>query len=123
MTRRECTDQFRTGWFVESVVSASLIVLVVRSRRPFFRSRPDTRLLWATLGVVAVTLVLPYLPLASVRGLTPLPPSFLALLALIVVAYILLRRAREADLLPPLRDAGRQLTGSCKEQGRAAQRW
>ena len=85
---RATTDQFRTGWFVESVLSASLIVLVVRSRRPFFRSRPGTRLLWATLGVVAITLVLPFLPLAPTLGLTPLPPSFLALVGLIVVMYI-----------------------------------
>jgi P-type Mg2+ transporter len=85
---RAGTDQFRTGWFVESVLSASLIVLVVRSRRPFFRSRPGKRLLWATLGVVAVTLVLPFLPFAPTLGLTPLPPSFLALLAVIVAMYI-----------------------------------
>ena len=64
------TDQFRTGWFVESVVSASLIVLVVRSRRAFFRSKPAKRLLWATLGVVAAALVMPYLPTAGLLGLT-----------------------------------------------------
>jgi len=82
------TDQFRTGWFVESVVSASLIVLVVRSRRPFFRSRPGKRLLWATLGVVAAALVTPYLPIAPLLGLTPLPPSFLGLVAVVVAMYI-----------------------------------
>ena len=82
------TGQFRTGWFVESAVSASLIVLVVRSRRPFFRSRPGKRLLWATLGVVATTLVLPFLPFAPLLGLTPLPPLFLGLVAVIVALYI-----------------------------------
>src|SRR5208282_3251868 len=40
-------DQFRTGWFLESVISASLIVLVIRSRKPFFRSRPGKYLLLA----------------------------------------------------------------------------
>ncbi len=80
--------QFRTGWFVESVLSAALVVLVVRSRHPFFRSRPGKRLLLATLGVVAATLVLPFLPVAAVLGLTPLPLVFLLLLALIVVMYI-----------------------------------
>jgi len=85
---RANTEQFRTGWFVESVVSAALIVLVVRSRRPFFRSRPGTRLLWATLGVVAATLVLPFLPFAHLLGLTPLPPVFLGLVAVIVAMYI-----------------------------------
>ena len=34
-------QQFRTGWFIESILSAALIVLVVRTRRPFFRSRPS----------------------------------------------------------------------------------
>ncbi len=86
---RAGTDQFRTGWFVESVLSASLIVLVVRSRRPFFRSRPGKRLLWATLGVVAATLVMPFLPFAPLLGLTPLPPPFLGLVAVIVAMYII----------------------------------
>jgi Mg2+-importing ATPase len=81
-------EQFRTGWFVESVLSAALVVLVVRSRRPFFRSRPGKHLLLATLGVVMTTLVLPCLPFASLMGLTPVPPFFLALLALIVAMYI-----------------------------------
>ncbi len=82
------TDQFRTGWFVESVLSASLIVLVVRSRRPFFRSRPSKRLLWATLSVAATTLVMPFLPFAPFLGLTPLPLPFLGLVGVIVAMYI-----------------------------------
>jgi len=86
---RADTEQFRTGWFVESVLSAALVVLVVRSRHPFFRSKPGKRLLLATLGVVAATLVLPFLPFAPLLGLTPLPLLFLALLALIVAMYIL----------------------------------
>ena len=50
-------EQFRTGWFLESVISASLIVLVIRSRKPFFKSRPSPYLLTATLLVVVVTLM------------------------------------------------------------------
>ncbi len=52
-------EQFRTGWFLESVISASLIVLVVRSRRPFFKSPPSRALLATTLAVVVMTLLLP----------------------------------------------------------------
>ena len=48
-------DQFRTGWFIESVVSAALVVLVVRTRLPFYRSRPGRSLLLATLVVAVVT--------------------------------------------------------------------
>ena len=58
--------QFRTGWFLESVVSASLIVLVIRSRQPFFKSRPGKYLLMATLSIVVATLILPFTPLAVI---------------------------------------------------------
>jgi len=54
-------EQFRTGWFLESVVSATLIVLVIRTRKPFFRSRPGRYLAIATILVVAATLALPSL--------------------------------------------------------------
>jgi P-type Mg2+ transporter len=46
-------DQFRTGWLLESVCSASLIVLVIRSRRPFFKGKPSTYLSIATLFTVS----------------------------------------------------------------------
>jgi P-type Mg2+ transporter len=82
-------DQFRTGWFLESVISASLIVLVIRSRKPFFKSRPSQYLLMATLLVVAVTLLIPLTPLGKILGLPPLPVSFLLLIGIIVVGYIL----------------------------------
>ena len=80
--------QFRTGWFLESVISASLIVLVIRSRRPFFRSRPGKYLVMATLLVVAATLILPYTPIAGLFAFRPLPPFFLFLLGAIVALYV-----------------------------------
>jgi Mg2+-importing ATPase len=81
--------QFRTGWFLESVVSASLIVLVIRTRQPFFRSRPGKFLLMATLSIVAVTLILPFTPLAEMFGFSPLPVSFLLLIGVVVLLYII----------------------------------
>lgn len=81
-------EQFRTGWYMESVVSACLIVLVIRTRRPFYRSAPGRNLLLATLAIVGVTLVLPYTPVAALLGFVPLPLPFLALLACIVVLYV-----------------------------------
>jgi Mg2+-importing ATPase len=81
-------DQFRTGWFVESVVSASLIVLVIRTRKPSFKSRPSKYLLMATLLVVVATLLLPYTELGNMLGLYPLPISFLLLIGIIVMGYI-----------------------------------
>jgi Mg2+-importing ATPase len=82
-------DQFRTGWFLESVISASAIVLVIRTRRPFVTSRPAFSLGLATLAVGIVTLLLPVLPIAGPLGLAPMPPSFLLMLAAILSMYVL----------------------------------
>jgi len=83
-------DQFRTGWFLESVISASLIVLVIRSRQPFFKSRPSKYLLIATLLTVVATVVLPITPLGDILGFSRVPLSFLLLIAFIVMLYIIL---------------------------------
>ena len=80
--------QFRTGWFLESVVSASFIVLVIRSRKPFFKSRPGKQLLIATISVIIITLILPFTPVGSVFGFSSLSLTTYLLLLLIVVIYI-----------------------------------
>jgi Mg2+-importing ATPase len=80
--------EFRTGWFVESVLSASMVVLIIRTRRPFLRSRPGKSLTIATACVWAVTLALPYTPLGALFKLVPLPWPFLAWLAAILVLYM-----------------------------------
>jgi Mg2+-importing ATPase len=82
-------EQFRTGWFIESIVSASLIVLVVRSRRPLCKSRPSKLLAWATAAVVLAAFLIPYFPLASPLGLTPIPLTFYAMIAAIVLSYVI----------------------------------
>jgi len=81
--------EFRAGWFVESVISAALIVLVVRTRRPFFKSRPGKYLLLATLLIVAMTLILPFTPLGDIFGFSRLPILFLLIVGLITISYIL----------------------------------
>lgn len=80
--------QFRTGWFLESVVSAALIVFVVRSSKPFFKTRPGNYLVAATLSIVTVTIALPYTPIAFWVGFEALPLSWLGLLGIIVLLYI-----------------------------------
>jgi len=80
--------QFRTGWFLESVISASMIVLVIRSRKPFFKSRPGKYLLLATLSIAVITLIIPFTPLGNVFGFSPLNLTTYLLLLLIVVLYI-----------------------------------
>jgi Mg2+-importing ATPase len=83
------TDQFRAGWFIESVVSAALVVLVIRSRRPFFKSLPSIYLLIATLLIVGAAIILPFTPLGKLFGFQPLPLSFLAFMGAIVALYII----------------------------------
>ncbi|MDZ4165883.1 MAG: magnesium-translocating P-type ATPase [Smithellaceae bacterium] len=81
-------EMFRSGWFVESVVSASLVVLVVRTRGPCWRSRPSTALSLGTVIVVIGATLLVYTPLGQLFGLVPLPPLFLGLMGLIVLMYL-----------------------------------
>jgi Mg2+-importing ATPase len=86
---RATPAQFRTGWLLESVTSAALIVLVVRSRQPFFHSLPGKSLAIATLLTAGVTVMLPYTPLAWAFDLRPLPASFLLVMGLIVILYVI----------------------------------
>ena len=81
-------EQFRTGWFIESIVSASLIVLVVRSRRPFFKSRPSKLLAIATGAVVVAAFLMPHFQFAPLLGFTPMPAKFYAIVAAIVLLYV-----------------------------------
>ena len=80
--------QFRTGWFVESIASASLIVLVIRSRRPFFKSRPSKLLALATATTIAITFLVPHLPFAPLLGFGPMPVQFYALVVAVVLLYV-----------------------------------
>jgi len=82
-------EQFRTGWFTESVISASLIVLVIRSRKPFFRSKPGKYLLATTLLIGIVTLCFPFTPFAAPFGFKPLPISVILMITAIIGLYIL----------------------------------
>jgi Mg2+-importing ATPase len=80
-------DLFRTGWFVESLLTELVIALVVRTRRPF-RSRPGRVLLWSTVVLVALTVALPYLPFIGVFGFVPLPAMLLMTVAAITALYV-----------------------------------
>ncbi|HNX99478.1 MAG TPA: magnesium-translocating P-type ATPase [Oscillospiraceae bacterium] len=83
-------EQFRTGWFIESIVSASIIVLVIRSRQPFFKSVPGKYLVIATTCVAIAALIIPYTPLSGLLGFTPVSFWMLLAVAIIVAAYILI---------------------------------
>ncbi|HVG85074.1 MAG TPA: magnesium-translocating P-type ATPase [Vicinamibacterales bacterium] len=85
---RATEREFQTGWFVESLMTELFIVLVMRTRRPFFRSRPGTLLLATTLIVAGTTIFLPYTAPGALFGFVPLPPSFVLLLLGITGGYL-----------------------------------
>lgn len=82
-------EEFRTGWFLESLLTELVIALVVRTRRPFYRSRPGNWLLISTALVIVVALVLPYLPWSLVFGFVPLPAPLLLSMVGLTLAYVL----------------------------------
>jgi Mg2+-importing ATPase len=79
---------FRTSWFVESLLTELVVALVMRTRRPFFRSRPGRLLLMSTLALVPVTFAIPYLPFAGALGFVPLPGRLVATIAVIAAVYV-----------------------------------
>ncbi|MEV4251133.1 cation transporting ATPase C-terminal domain-containing protein [Streptosporangium canum] len=84
-------ELFRSGWFVESLATQTLIIFAIRTRRiPFLRSRPSVPLLAAVLGVVAIGIALPLSPLSQALGFTALPPVFFLALTGMVIAYLIM---------------------------------
>jgi Mg2+-importing ATPase len=85
---------FRSGWFVESLATQTLVIFVIRTRRiPFFRSRPSRPMVAASLAVVAVGAALPLSPVGHRLGFVALPAGYFAALAGMVVAYLALAEA------------------------------
>jgi Mg2+-importing ATPase len=81
--------QFRTGWFIESVASAALIVLVIRTRQPFFKSKPSKYLMFTTFSIVIASVLLPFTTLGTLFGFVPVSLIFLLFTAIIVGLYVL----------------------------------
>ena len=103
---------FRSGWFLESVLSATAVILVLRTRMPFFRSRASRVMMAMIVAVDVVALALPYSPLAALLGFQALPPLFLLYTLLIVLVYVasaeLAKRWFYAHLAPARRTVGRR---------------
>jgi Mg2+-importing ATPase len=81
---------FQTGWFIESLATQSLVIFIIRTRKPFWRSLPHPLLTSLTLGAVLTGLLLPLSPLGPVFGFVVPPASFYLFLAGAVAAYLLL---------------------------------
>jgi Mg2+-importing ATPase len=82
---------FQTGWFIESLFTQVLVVLVIRTRlSPFWRSRPSDPLLGAIVAALTAAVLIPLSPLGPMLGFAPLPLVFWPLLVVLVSAYLAL---------------------------------
>jgi Mg2+-importing ATPase len=105
--------EFRSGWFVESIATQTLVIYVIRTRRiPFFKSKPSTLMLIVPTGAALVGAVLPYTGLAHLLGFSPLPGVFFLLLFAMVAVYLLLVEVAKARFyqLPQSRPVAPPLT-------------
>jgi hypothetical protein len=85
---------FQTGWFVESLCSQTLVVLIIRTRRvPFYKSKPSKYLIAMLLGIIGFGILVPFTPLATFFGFVALPPAYFLVLAGILGVYTLLAEA------------------------------
>jgi Mg2+-importing ATPase len=95
------SETFHTGWFIESLATQTLVVFVIRTHGNPLRSRPSTALLASVAAVVAVGLMLPWTPLASLFGFVPLPPVFFVFLGTATLTYMLLVQLIKRRFMQP----------------------
>jgi P-type Mg2+ transporter len=80
---------FHTGWFIESVLSATLVVFAIRTRLPILQSRPGKMMIILTSIVIFLVFTIPYSPLAVLLEFVQLPPLYLAAMVAISLAYFI----------------------------------
>ena len=86
--RTHLEQLFHTGWFVESLLTQTLIVHIIRTYRiPFIQSRASRTMSFATVLIMAAGIWLPFSPLAAYLGFTPLPGIYFVWLAVFLVTY------------------------------------
>ena len=81
-------ELFRTGWFVESLATQTLVIFVIRTADRPWASRPSRALAWSVVACAAVGALLPFTPLAPILGFVPLPPLFFGALLVMIVTYL-----------------------------------
>jgi len=84
-------EEFRTGWFVESLLTQTFVIYIIRTQKiPFLESRPSRTLLLSTLSIVLVGCLIPFTPIGAFFHFVPLPALFFLILAGMAIAYLLL---------------------------------
>ena len=81
---------FHTGWFVESLVTQVLIIFSIRTAKPMFSSKPNWLVVAMAIATSAIAVILPFTPLNTLLGFSPLPAQFFVFLAIALIAYFML---------------------------------
>ncbi len=81
-------EAFQSSWFVVSIITELMMLLVMRTRKPFYKSKPAPALLFSSLGVAIFTLILPYMPFAGLLNIAPIEPAIMLSLFGIAILYI-----------------------------------
>jgi Mg2+-importing ATPase len=103
---------FQTGWFVESLATQTLVLLVIRTAGNPLRSRPSLPLAVTTVLVVAIGVILPFTPLAATLGFVPLPGAYFVFLAGATVTYLVLVELVKRPLMRRLVGGGPATLGA-----------
>ncbi len=83
-------NQFRTGWFMESLATQILVIFVIRtSMVPFYKSKPSKKLVFTTIFFLLMGWSLPYLPFADKIGFEPLSLRIIVYLGVLVIVYLI----------------------------------
>ena len=90
-------SEFRSGWFVESLATQTLVIFVIRTRRvPFLRSRPSRPMIVLPIACATIGAALPFTPLAEPLGFAALPLAFFLILLGMIGAYLVLVEVAKA---------------------------
>jgi Mg2+-importing ATPase len=86
---RASHELFRTGWFLESLCTQTLVIYIIRTGKiPFIESRPSRFLVFTSISIVAFGLLIPFTPLAAAFGFVAPPPLYFLVLAGIISLYL-----------------------------------
>ncbi len=87
---RYSVPAFRTGWFIESLVTQSLIILAVRTKTvPFFKSKPSVYVIWGAIGAAIASIVISQTQLGIIFQFVKLPGTYWVFLIIVVILYIM----------------------------------
>lgn len=90
---------FQTGWFVESLATQTLVIFIIRTAGNPFKSRPSMPLVISVLLVVAIGMLLPFIPIGHLFGFVPLPLDYFVFLVLCCLTYLLLVQVVKEKLM------------------------